>query len=72
MKLEGPFLLSYILPQWGTPDFKWWGWSKDLFGFEISIAGFFKEENLASIFWVAYLSRDFLGIPVFQQSEDSW
>ena len=36
----------------GTLDFKWQGWSKDFFGFEIFDFGIFLSRKiLASIFW---------------------
>ena len=47
-----------------TKDFKWRGWSKDLFGFEIFDSGIFLGlEYLASTsFDWLYLSKDFLGV----------
>ena len=46
----------------GTRDFKWRGWSKDFFGFEIFDSGiFFGYENLASIF----LDRFMIWVEIF-------
>ena len=41
----------------GTPDFKSWGWSKDVFGFDIFNSGiFFKVKKIWQFFfWVANL-----------------
>ena len=47
----------------GTPDFKWQGWSKDFFGFEFSISGFFRKENFGKLFfWVAWFKWGFFGV----------
>ena len=37
---------------WGTPDFKWQGgWSKDFFGFELSISGLFRVGKFWQFFF---------------------
>ena len=44
------------LAQGGTPDFKWWGWSKDIFGFEIFDSGIFGGRRIWQVFfWVCGL-----------------
>ena len=47
----------------GTPDFKWQGWSKDFFGFEIFNFGIFSGRKILASYFFGYLdlSEDFLG-----------
>jgi len=50
---------------WGTPDFKWRGWSKDFFGFEIFNSKIFLDRKIwQGFFLVSFIliSRDFGGI----------
>ena len=45
-----------------TPDFKWWGWSKDSSGFEIFYSGIFLGRIGKYFFgWIDF-TKDFLGI----------
>ena len=47
--------------QWGTPDFKWWGWSKDFSGFEIFDSGNFLGRIGKYFFgWIDF-TKDCLG-----------
>ena len=50
-------------PWGGTPDFKWQGWSKDVFGLEIFSFGIcLGRRILASIFWAASFNKRVLGV----------
>ena len=58
---------------WGTADFKWQGWSKDFFGFEIFDSKIFLGRKIwQGFFLVSFIliSRDFGGYS--KQSEDMW
>ena len=58
--------------RWGTPYFKWQGWSKDFLGVRNSrVRGFFEVENFGKYFFgLLDLSRDVFAYS--KQPADSW
>ena len=48
-------MLVHVFPRGGTRDFKWQGWPKDFFGFEIFDFGIFLGTKIWQVFfWVAW------------------
>ena len=65
---------SIFAPREGTPDFKWCGWSKDFFGFEIFNSGIFLGRKIWQVFFWGWLdlNTDFFGYRVIQQGIFWW
>ena len=60
---SGYIYLSRQRPRGGTPDFKWRGWSKDFFGFEIFDSGIFLGMKIWQVFfWMAWFKYGFFWV----------
>ena len=50
-------VFDVCIPKEGTPEFEQWGWLKDVWGFKLSIPGFFWAKKFDKyIFWWLDLS----------------